>query len=211
MLPSDGVQQPPQKVERRLASGPTDLLEDEPPGAIVETDPAQDPLAASRPFARSDNRIALWQVGSTTALVAAVWTAGALGAPWQAWPLLGMAATGLFVRMFVLQHDCGHMSLFDQLALNEVAGRFLACVSGVAFHAWRSEHNWHHAHQGKLTHRGIDGMNSPMTVLEALADPAAARATARTITPLKVGVLVTISFLMLRKRRHEFFQFREAF
>lgn len=169
------------------------------------------PLAETRPFAQSHNGIAAWQVVSTLTLLVAVWALGALGAPWQSWPLLGLFAAGLLMRLFVLQHDCGHLSLFDRRALNDGIGRLLACVSGVAYHTWRSEHNWHHAHQGKLSHRGVDGMNSPMTRLEAVADPQRALATARTITPINIGVLGAISILVLRKRPDEFFQFREGF
>jgi omega-6 fatty acid desaturase (delta-12 desaturase) len=185
------------------------------PSAPGEADdrPSPDggPLAETRPFARSHNGIAGWQVVSTMAMLAAVWVCGALGAPWPSWPLLGLFAAGLIMRLFVLQHDCGHLSLFDRRPLNDGVGRLLACFSGVAYHTWRSEHNWHHAHQGKLSHRGVDGMNSPMTRLEAIADPRRALATARTITPANIGVLGAVSILVLRKRPHEFFQFREGF
>lgn len=170
-----------------------------------------DALAATRPFAQSHDGIAAWQVASTTALLAGVWGASALGAPVAAWPVLALLATGLIMRLFVLQHDCGHLSLVGSRGWNERVGRAIAVVTGIAFHAWRSEHNWHHAHQGKLSHRGVDGMNSPMTRAEALAEPERAIATDRTITPLKVGVLGMLSIVALRKRRHEFFQFREAF
>lgn len=180
-------------------------------GAIAPADDRADPLVETRPYAVGHDGVASWQVSSTLALLLALWTWGALAAPWQSWPALGLLASGLLVRLFVLQHDCGHQSLFSRRALNEAAGRLLAAVSGVAYHAWRSEHNWHHAHQGKLSHRGVDGMNSPMTREEALADPEKARATARAISPWSVGVLGAASLLILRKRPREFFQFREAF
>jgi omega-6 fatty acid desaturase (delta-12 desaturase) len=190
----------------------SDTAEPSPPDeADDRPTPDAGPLADTRPFAQSHNGIAAWQVVSTIGLLAATWAYGALWAPWQSWPLLGLFAAGLIMRLFVLQHDCGHLSLFDRRGLNDGVGRLLACFSGVAYHTWRSEHNWHHAHQGKLSHRGVDGMNSPMTRREAIADPARADATVRTITPLNVGVLGALSFVVLRKRPNEFFQFRETF
>jgi omega-6 fatty acid desaturase (delta-12 desaturase) len=168
-------------------------------------------ITATQPFARANDRLAAWQVLSTMAVfmgcLALVGSAGS--SPWR-W-LLIVPLIGLAVRLFVLQHDCGHQSLFGSRRVNDTVGTLLSFISGVAYEAWRSEHNWHHGNQGKLSHRGVDRMNSPMTVGEATATPANAVLRDRKISILSIFCLGAVSLVLLRKRHTGFFQFREKF
>lgn len=169
-----------------------------------------DPLRESRVFAAADDRVAVWQIVSTLAVAAALLAVGAAApAPWGL--LVAPALAPVLVRLFVLQHDAGHGSLFGSRARNERAGLALSWVSGVPYDPWRTEHNWHHAHQGKLSKRGVDRVNSPMTTEEAAADPAAAAQRARWITPWTVYVLGAWSLVGKRKRLVGFFPFRSGF
>jgi len=167
-------------------------------------------LAATRAFVRPHDGIAAWQVSSTLAAIAAVVLAvSALGPRW-AWtlaPLWGL----LLVRLFVLQHDCGHHSLFRRARTNDRVGALTSIVLGIPYHAWRIEHDWHHKHQGKLSCRGIDRVNSPMTVEEARADPEAAEKRSRFINLLTVFVFGAHSLAVKRKRPRGFFPFRPGF
>lgn len=166
-------------------------------------------LSASRRFATAHSGLAAWQVLSTCTLVAMALVGTALPG------LLGLMAlpvlAGLLVRVFVLQHDCGHLSLFGSRRANDAVGSLLSVVTGVPYEAWRTEHNWHHANQGKLSHRGIDRVNSPMTREEARADPLRAKARAGLIGPVSVFVLGLYSLLISRKRPRGFFPFRPGF
>jgi omega-6 fatty acid desaturase (delta-12 desaturase) len=57
------------------------------------------------------------------------------------------------VRLYVLQHDCGHYSLFKTRWWNDVAGYALSVVSLTPYRVMQYNHNLHHAHLGDLEHR----------------------------------------------------------
>ncbi len=71
--------------------------------------------------------------------------------------LLGVPTGLLLVRIFVLQHDCGHRSLFAHAGLNLWIGRFLALLSLTPFSDWRRKHHVHHQHTGQLDVRRHEG------------------------------------------------------
>ena len=168
-------------------------------------------VLASMPFAKADDGRASWQIGSVLAALAGLLTAVhlAAAAPWR-W-LLILPLTALMVRVFVLQHDCGHRSLFRSGRWNDAVGTLLGFITGVAFEAWRTEHNWHHGNQAKLSHRGVDRMNSPMTVAEARERPDHARMRRDKISIRSIFVLGAISLGVLRRVHTGYFPFRERF
>ena len=57
------------------------------------------------------------------------------------------------VRLYVIQHDCGHNSLFSKRILNDLAGQALSLVTFAPYAAMRHNHNMHHSHLGNLEHR----------------------------------------------------------
>ena len=68
----------------------------------------------------------------------------------------GIIGGGFFlVRLFIIQHDCGHGSMFDSRRLNSWVGRLLGIVTMTPYEYWRHSHAVHHAHSGNLDHRGI--------------------------------------------------------
>lgn len=168
-------------------------------------------MVSLRTFAKADDRIGAWQVVTTLILTGGVFAAIALVQPLAAKWLLFLPLCFLLVRLFVLQHDCGHLSLFSNRRVNDVVGMVLSFVTGVAYEAWRTEHNWHHSHQAKLSHRGVDRMNSPMTADEAVQSPDLAQLRVRKISVLNVFVLGALSLAVQRKHHGAFFPFRPKF
>lgn len=164
-----------------------------------------------RAFAKPDDRLSSWQVASTLLLTLVVFAAIALVQPFAAKFLLFVPLAAMLIRLFVLQHDCGHLSLFTDKRICDRVGLLLSIVTGVAYEAWRTEHNWHHSHQGKLSHRGVDRMNSPMTVDEAAQSPEKAVLRVRKIGVMSVFVLGALSLAIQRKHHSFFFQFRPNF
>lgn len=59
------------------------------------------------------------------------------------------------VRMFLIQHDCGHQSFFKSRAANDWLGRLIGVFTLSPYDVWRRTHSIHHAHAGNLDHRGI--------------------------------------------------------
>ncbi len=65
--------------------------------------------------------------------------------------LVLMAFAG--VRLYVLQHDCGHLSLFATRKQNEWAGLALSTFTFTPFKVMQYNHNMHHTYVGNLDAR----------------------------------------------------------
>ncbi len=78
---------------------------------------------------------------------------------------LTIPAAGFLVRLFMLQHDCGHGSLFTQRGLNDWTGRIIGIVTFTPYDYWRRTHAVHHATTGNLDKRGIGDVDT-LTVRE---------------------------------------------
>ncbi|NRB34623.1 MAG: fatty acid desaturase [Rhodobacteraceae bacterium] len=57
------------------------------------------------------------------------------------------------VRLYVLQHDTGHHSLFATRQQNELAGHALSPFTFAPFEVMKQNHNLHHSNVGNLEHR----------------------------------------------------------
>lgn len=82
--------------------------------------------------------------------------------------ILAVPAAGFLVRLFMIQHDCGHGAFFRRRSVNDWVGRVLGAVTLTPYDAWRRSHAIHHASSGDLEHRGIGDINT-LTVQEYLA------------------------------------------
>jgi acyl-lipid omega-6 desaturase (Delta-12 desaturase) len=82
--------------------------------------------------------------------------------------LLSVPAAGFLVRLFMIQHDCGHGSFFRRRVVNDWVGRVIGVVTLTPYDFWRRTHAIHHAHSGNLDHRGIGDIDM-LTVREYLA------------------------------------------
>jgi omega-6 fatty acid desaturase (delta-12 desaturase) len=61
---------------------------------------------------------------------------------------------GLFwVRLFILQHDCGHGSFFSSAKANRLVGAVLGVFTLTPFARWKASHAAHHATSGNLKER----------------------------------------------------------
>lgn len=68
--------------------------------------------------------------------------------------LLAVLASGFFIRIFIIFHDCGHHSFCPRRKMNEWIGMITGLLTFFPYHKWRYEHARHHATNGKLTQRG---------------------------------------------------------
>ena len=84
---------------------------------------------------------------------------------WWGGLALTLPAAGLLVRMFMLQHDCGHGSLFAKRSLNDWVGRALGVLTFTPYDYWRRTHAVHHSTAGNLDQRGIGDVDT-LTVAE---------------------------------------------
>lgn len=83
--------------------------------------------------------------------------------------------TGIFlVRLFIIQHDCGHGAFFKSIAANNWLGRFLSVFTVTPYEFWKRAHAIHHASCSNLEKRGT-GDISTLTIKEFRALPMLAR------------------------------------
>lgn len=84
---------------------------------------------------------------------------------WELSLLLAVPAAGFLVRLFMIQHDCGHGSFFRHRLANDTVGRLLGVLTLTPYSAWRRSHAIHHATSGHLGRRGIGDIDT-LTVRE---------------------------------------------
>jgi omega-6 fatty acid desaturase (delta-12 desaturase) len=82
--------------------------------------------------------------------------------------LLAVPAAGFLVRLFMIQHDCGHGSFFRHRLANDWVGRVLGVFTLTPYDFWRRAHGIHHATSGNLDRRGVGDIDT-LTVREYLA------------------------------------------
>ncbi len=146
------------------------------PAALAPSDDELDEATVRRlarhcmAYREADNRTAAMQLVTTLLpfLVCAglmLWgvTAG------NYWLLaLGLPAGGLLVRLFGIQHDCGHNSFFTSRRANQATGRGLSLLTLTPYGYWSRSHTLHHASAGDLGRRGIGDVDT-LTVAEYTA------------------------------------------
>jgi len=110
-------------------------------------------------FARPSLPRAIWQLSNTVPTFALLWAlmAWSIHAGWgYGWTsLLAIPAAGLYVRLFIIQHDCGHGSFFPSRHANEWIGACIGIVTLFPFSYWRKTHAVHHGTSGNLDRRGF--------------------------------------------------------
>lgn len=82
--------------------------------------------------------------------------------------LLAVPTAGLVVRLFMIQHDCGHGAFFRSRRLNDMLGRVIGVFTLTPYEHWRKAHAIHHATSGNLSRRGVGDVDL-LTVREYLA------------------------------------------
>jgi acyl-lipid omega-6 desaturase (Delta-12 desaturase) len=82
--------------------------------------------------------------------------------------LLAVPTAGFLVRLFMIQHDCGHGSLFRHRLMNDWLGRVIGVLTLTPYDFWRRTHAAHHASSGNLDRRGTGDVDT-LTVSEYLS------------------------------------------
>jgi len=84
-------------------------------------------------------------------------------------PPLSVLAAGFLVRIFIIQHDCGHGSFFRSQRVNHAVGYLCSLMTLTPYAFWRRQHAGHHGSWNNLDRRratGMDIYSSCLTVAE---------------------------------------------
>jgi acyl-lipid omega-6 desaturase (Delta-12 desaturase) len=125
-----------------------------------------------RPYAQANVRQSLIQLTTTGTLFLATTAALLCGLQHEIWAafVLTVPAAAFLVRLFIIQHDCGHGSFFKGRWANTVLGSALGVLTLTPYVFWRDRHALHHATSGNLDRRGVGDITT-LTVREYRALP----------------------------------------
>jgi acyl-lipid omega-6 desaturase (Delta-12 desaturase) len=73
---------------------------------------------------------------------------------------LVVPAAGFLIRLFMIQHDCGHGSFFRRRLTNDWVGRVIGVLTLTPYDYWRRSHALHHASSGNLDRRGFGDIDT---------------------------------------------------
>ncbi len=116
---------------------------------------------------RGDLKRSLFQLTTTATPFIALLVVMATASQGRYWLtlLLAIPTAGLLVRLFIIQHDCGHGSYFKSRAANDFVGRALSVLTLTPYTSWKQGHAAHHAANGNLDRRGRGDVET-LTVAE---------------------------------------------
>jgi len=109
----------------------------------------------------------LFEIGVTLAPFVGLWAAMWALMHVSYWLTLALAlpAAGFLVRLFLIQHDCGHGAMFRTRGTNDWVGRAFGVLTLTPYDYWKRTHAAHHANSGNLDRRGMGDIDT-LTVRE---------------------------------------------
>lgn len=150
----------------------------------------------------ADTKVAIRQLATTAIAFAALLTTMAVLSHTSYWLtlLLAVPSAGLLIRLFIIQHDCGHGSFFPSRRANDVLGRILSVLTLTPYASWARGHAAHHASAGNLDRRGRGDVDT-WTVSEYLQASPAKKLLYRLLRNpfFLVGVAAPLNFIVLQR------------
>ena len=64
------------------------------------------------------------------------------------------------LRLFAIQHDCGHGAFFENRNVNDWLGRVIGVLTLTPYDVWRRSHSIHHSGSGNLGRRGMGDIHT---------------------------------------------------
>ncbi|MDH3205425.1 MAG: fatty acid desaturase [Gemmatimonadota bacterium] len=128
------------------------------------------------PYLGADTRRSVTQILTSVIPFAVLWYLAYLSLSVSYWLtlLLVIPTSGFLIRMFIIQHDCGHGSFFKSRTARDWVGRCIGVLLLTPYDYWKRTHAYHHAHSGDLDFRGFGDVDT-YTVAEYLSWPKSKR------------------------------------
>ncbi len=162
-------------------------------------------------YREPDPARALFELGVTLSALVVLWVLMWLSLSVGYWLtlLLAVPAAGFLVRLFLIQHDCGHGAFFRGRAVNDWVGRVLGVLTLTPYDYWKRNHAMHHATSSNLDRRGIGDIDT-LTVEEYRARSLAGRIVYRVYRNALVMFGIGAAYLFLLQHRLPFHQMRDG-
>jgi omega-6 fatty acid desaturase (delta-12 desaturase) len=128
---------------------------------------------------------------------------------WSVWLTLALGlVNGFFlVRLFIIQHDCGHQSFLKSKKWNNTIGFVCSIFTSLPYKYWSRVHSFHHGHAGQLEHRNVGDINF-LTVKEFKESNRTKRFAYRVFrNPVFLFLLTPLIYFTI-SNRYPFFQFK---
>jgi omega-6 fatty acid desaturase (delta-12 desaturase) len=142
---------------------------------------------------------------------AAFWVCAAMSLSEGSW--LGLIsvvpASAFLLRLFMIQHDCGHGSFFASRRFDDWTGRVIGVLTLTPYDYWRRAHAAHHASAGNLDERGMGDITT-LTVAEYCSLPRFKRLGYRLYRHPLVMFSIGPTWLFLFKQRLPFGMMRNG-
>ncbi len=109
-----------------------------------------------KPYQKPDHKKSYWQIINSLSLYIGFWFLAYQAYQVSAWLLIPVALFSqlVFLRLFIILHDCGHGSFFKDKKRRTFWGTFFGILTFTPYEQWTAEHADHHKHSGNLDHRG---------------------------------------------------------
>ncbi len=119
---------------------------------------------------------------------------------WWGW-IVGIINAFFLVRIFIIQHDCGHQSFFASHAANNWIGKISSILTFIPYSYRAAGHNFHHNHTNKLREFRDIGDLYTMTV-EEFKQASWWKKIMYTIfrSPIVMFVIVPVWYILLNNR-----------
>lgn len=118
-------------------------------------------------YTTTDKTKAIIQIINSFGPFLAIWVLMYLSLDYSYWLtlLLGILNSFFLVRIFIIQHDCGHRTFLDNSKARTIIGYVCSLFSTIPYHYWAKSHHIHHSHNGQLELRDIGDIDT-LTVNE---------------------------------------------
>lgn len=113
-------------------------------------------------YREPDNARSIFELGVTLVPFVGLWVLACLALQISGWLAVAIALlNGAFLlRLFVIQHDCGHGAYFTSRGASDWLGRALGVLTLTPYDVWRRTHSVHHNHSGNLARRGMGDVHT---------------------------------------------------
>ncbi len=113
-------------------------------------------------YTKTDRKKATIQIINSFGPFLLLWVLMYLSLDVSYWLTFGLGIVNSFflVRIFIIQHDCGHRSFLSSNKARDIVGYVCSIFSTIPYHYWSKSHHIHHAHNGQLEMRDIGDIDT---------------------------------------------------